>query len=140
MLKTYTIMYSYFSNSTFIEFFLLINFYFSVIPYVTLHTTEVTVFLFLFYITSILVKNSWSICFDKFYQRNQHRVIVFRYFATLSRKCAWRYVQWRIKHFTSYDNINKNSFKMKKLQVQCCSVFHSYSGNFVLNSPMLFEN
>ena len=29
---------------------------------------------------------------------------------------------------------------MKKLQVQCCSVFHSYSGNFVLNSPMLFEN
>ena len=97
-------------------------------------------YFFWLFITSILVKNSWSICFDKFYQRNQHRVIVFRYFATLSRKCAWRYVQWRIKHFASYDNINRNSFKMKKLQVQCCSVFHSYSGNFVLYSPLLFES
>ena len=66
-------------------------------------------------ITSILVKNSWKICLVKFYQRNKHRVKYFRYFSTLIRKCAWRYVQWIIEHFVGYDDINKNSFKMKKL-------------------------
>lgn len=76
----------------------------TVIPNVTLRTTEVIVFFFLT-ITSILVKNSWSVYFDKFYQRNKHKVIFFRYFGTLSRKCVWRYVQWRINHFASYDDI-----------------------------------
>ena len=97
-------------------------------------------------LTSILVKNSWNISFVKFYQRNNHRVIYFRYFSTLIRKCAWRYVQRIIQHFAGYDDINKNSFKMKKLYVQCCSVFHkwrssfSYSRNFVLISLLAFEN
>ena len=80
------------------------KFHITAIPNVTLRTTEVIVFFFLT-ITSILVKNSWSVYFDKFYQRNKHKVIFFRYFGTLSRKCVWRYVQWRINHFASYDDI-----------------------------------